>query len=146
MTEHPFAQEVRQGPRLIVSGRQGGKTSQLIQWVMNGRSIPEYPGWSRIIVCCYGIQQVITITKRLREATAGYPENAHTWDLRKAVWSLQDLNGATGRDWGNFEIAFDDVEALLYRQLPFLGMVGLGLLTITGRLATEEDLGPDVVA
>lgn len=132
-------------PRLILTGRQGGKTTQLIEWIMNGHAIDMYPGWSRVIVCCVGRDQVVQLTKRIREATAALPDSRATWDLRKAVWSLQDLAGATGYNWGTFEVAFDDVEFLLRKHLPFIDGIGLGLLTMTGRLATEEDLGPDLV-
>lgn len=37
-------------PEIITTGRGGGKTHQLAEWVKQGREIPQYPGWTRVIV------------------------------------------------------------------------------------------------
>lgn len=37
--------------KVIVNGRQSGKTYQLIQWVKDGEKTDSYPGWSRILLC-----------------------------------------------------------------------------------------------
>jgi phage terminase large subunit-like protein len=37
--------------RVIVRGRQAGKTYALIEWVKEGDKTKSYPGWSRILLC-----------------------------------------------------------------------------------------------
>lgn len=36
--------------KVIVSGRQAGKTYALVQWVKEGEQTDSYPGWSRVIL------------------------------------------------------------------------------------------------
>jgi len=36
--------------RVIVNGRQAGKTYALVQWVKEGEQTNSYPGWSRVIL------------------------------------------------------------------------------------------------
>lgn len=36
--------------KVIVSGRQAGKTYALVQWVKGGEQTDSYPGWSRVIL------------------------------------------------------------------------------------------------
>lgn len=36
--------------KVIVNGRQAGKTYALVQWVKEGEQTDSYPGWSRVIL------------------------------------------------------------------------------------------------
>lgn len=36
--------------KVIVNGRQSGKTYALVQWVREGVATDSYPGWSRVIL------------------------------------------------------------------------------------------------
>lgn len=36
--------------KVIVRGRQAGKTHDLVQWVKQGEETDSYPGWSRVIL------------------------------------------------------------------------------------------------
>lgn len=36
--------------RVIVNGRQAGKTHALMKWVKEGEETDSYPGWSRVIL------------------------------------------------------------------------------------------------
>ena len=44
---------MRDTMQVIVTGRQGGKTSAIVDWLLEGHSIAPYPGWSRVIPVSY---------------------------------------------------------------------------------------------
>ena len=37
--------------KVIVNGRQSGKTHTLVEWIKEGEETDSYPGWSRILLC-----------------------------------------------------------------------------------------------
>lgn len=122
--------------KVMVTGRQGGKTSAMIQWMLNGYSINRYPYWSRVIVCP-SITQAMHFAKRLREATEDFDENeSWVWDLRKAVWCADDLI-AVGKQYGlrDIEIGIDDAETFISRLLTGQR---LSFMTLTGELVDQE--------
>lgn len=122
--------------KVMVTGRQGGKTSAMIQWMLNGHSINHYPYWSRVIVCP-SITQVMYFSKRLREATDDLDEDERwVWDLRKAVWCVDDLV-AVGKHHGiqDIEIGIDDAEMFISRLLTGQR---LSFMTLTGELVDQE--------
>lgn len=110
---------------VTVSGRQSGKTTKMIQWLLDGHEIEEYPGWSRVIVCI-SHAEVVRISKLVRAATADWPETRRTWDLRKAIWFPTDTKG---RNPG-VEFGVDNAELFLSRLLGFTPTK----VTMTGEL------------
>lgn len=129
---------------VIVGDRQSGKTSALIDWLLEGEVIDNYPWWSRVIACTTQ-RRVVAVTdmvKRctqevfeanIRDGNKGMERTLH--DIRKAVWSLGDLQANRGRR--GIQVAFDDVEYLLEMILRCQPAV----ITLTGsvRLMGEHD-------
>jgi len=37
--------------KVIVNGRQSGKTYALVEWIKEGEETDSYPGWSRVLLC-----------------------------------------------------------------------------------------------
>lgn len=116
---------------VVVTGRQGGKTTAMIQWFLNGRPIDTYPYWSRVILCPTH-EQVVYVTNKVREATASFDENNQsTWDIRKAIWSLEDLNSVKKHHGTrDIEIGVDNMELIIEDILN--GPISFA--TMTGKL------------
>lgn len=118
---------------VVVRDRRQGKTTTLIDWLLEGKQTQDYPGWSRVIVCVH-TSMVVHTTRMLRMASDGWqlrneqllPNMRRNFqvgndlavnDLRKCVWSIDDFkHNAQGRR--DFEYAVDNVELFLQRFLP----------------------------
>jgi hypothetical protein len=85
------------------SGRRGGKTTKMVEWVRQGRKIKEYPGWSRIIVTFNESE-----AQRLREE---YELDYHQ------VYSFRDLQGMHGAHRANFDVGVDNADLILEEYL-----------------------------
>lgn len=114
---------------VILGDRQTGKTTKLVEWLIQGHAIHSYPGWSRILVCA-NHAQVRWATDAVKEMTADWPKVRSTWDLRKAVWGLGDLNGAGIRGVSReVEIAVDNLDMVVAMYLSRMPVV----VSMTGR-------------
>jgi hypothetical protein len=115
--------------KLIVSGRGFGKTTKMIEWLLEGHAIDHYPGWSRVIACADS-RQVVHVTSLVKFRTAHEHSmlSARDWDglsdtekrrlralndLRKAVWGPSDLAGPGLRGVGDVELGIDNLEHFL---------------------------------
>jgi len=122
--------------KVFLGNRQSGKTQALIDWIMEGEPTLQYPNWSRVIVCP-NHEQTVLVYKRLRKATEGVDSQEHPYvhDLRKAVWSINDLRanlrGSLSSHRGEFEIALDNADLIIREAL---GWGSPSLITITGEL------------
>jgi hypothetical protein len=107
--------------KVIALEQHQGKTTLATTWLMNGRKIDTYPGWSRILVCAQREAVVPT--------TTGLPMGP--W--KKCVFSVDDLRSATrgAIQAGTVEVAVDDVEVLIYEALR--ANIVPALITLTGR-------------
>lgn len=115
-----------------ISGRQTGKTTKLIDWLLAGEFIPDYPGWSRVIVCV-SHDEVIRLTRLVRERTTDLEDkfNPRTLtDLRKAIWSIDDLRTNQRGASRKFKYAVDDAERLFEYFLRSSPEV----ITMTGKI------------
>lgn len=115
------------GLKLIVSGRNEGKTTALIAWLLRGHPIDNYPGWSRVIVCCT-TREVVRVTDEVRRATeqgydttdgrcgiGTYSTNERALaDLRKAVWGYADLHHNMVGASRDFEYAIDNLDLVMF--------------------------------
>ena len=115
----------------MVTGRQGGKTTAMIQWLLNGKPIDKYPYWSRVILCPTH-EQVVYVTKRVHEVTALLDEDDQsTWDIRKAIWSLEDLNSVRKHHGTrDIEVGVDNMELIVENILNG----PIAFTTMTGKL------------
>ena len=88
--------------KVIVRGRQAGKTYDLVQWVKQGEETNSYPGWSRVI-----LTHSIAEAERIR--------GLYDLDYRQ-VFSAQEWRTARlGRR--PVEIAVDNAEIILASYL-----------------------------
>lgn len=118
---------------VLVDDRQRGKTTKLVQWLLEGEPRANYPGWSRIIVCP-DQGRVVFVTDMVKKFTQGewndlaqIPDDAaHSVrrravtlaNIRKAVWSLDELrNNSFGGRMEVFDYALDDAELMLGQYL-----------------------------
>ena len=131
--------------QVIVRGRNEGKTTELIEWLLEGKQQEGYPGWSRAIVCTTPTMIMVCDRMIKERAHAGsirfdqMLKGANTSqaeldrivnDIRKSVWGLRDYRfNASGMR--QFEFAIDDAEMLLSEIL-----VGRqpSVITMTGEL------------
>lgn len=131
----PSADQRRDGPMVLARPRQNGKTSELIQWLINGHRVEDWPGWSRVIVTPTTHQQKIMLNRWAQQVDPLIPGG-----LSKVVITAAELhNRAPGkRIQASIEIGFDDVDTFLWSTLSVLPDV----ITMTARpVATLP--GPD---
>lgn len=122
--------------QVLVRDRQEGKTSALIAWLLKGTLKREYPGWSRVIVCA-DTREVVRLTALVRKESQSIVNN-HEWkhslsvlyDLRKCVWSVDDLRHNYG--YSDFDYAIDNLDLLIMYQLGLHARPDL--VTMTGKL------------
>lgn len=117
--------------KVIVGERRTGRTTKLIDWLLQGREQSHYPYWSRVIVCpTHNMVRYTTnsVLRRIGElkwdpCSAMLP-HLHTCpdqhqsvlaDVKKAVWGLNDLMGRfRGMTHGGmFEYAVDDYDQMM---------------------------------
>ena len=95
----------------VVVGEQGtGKTDALIKWLLEGRAIPDYPGWSRAIVTNTSKDAALLIN-RVRTATCYWPDVRAAYDVRKAVWTRRELRSMVGLH--GVEYALENLDLLI---------------------------------
>lgn len=101
--------------RVIVNGRQAGKTYSLVQWVKDGEETDSYPGWSRVI-----LSHTLAEADRLRRL--------YELDYRQ-VFSVEEWRSARLGP-KRVDIAVDNADLVLatyLQQMP-------SALSITGRV------------
>jgi hypothetical protein len=115
--------------KIVIGPRRSGRTSVALEWLLQGKPMKGYPGWSRVIVCATN-NMVVHTTRELRILTQEWdvfaehnephldcphgalcPGNAQSspfrydsrtlTDLRKAVWDLNDLRSSRGTHWSH---------------------------------------------
>ena len=119
----------------IIQGDRGlGKTTALIEWLLEGYAIPAYPGWSRVIVCL-NHEQTTHVTARLRRATEEWNEQEPTtWDVRKCVWDLSDMRSGLRGVSRVVEVGFDNFDV----YLRLLGLPPLTIVTVSETVEVEH--------
>lgn len=125
--------------QVFVSGRQTGKTTALIDWLLDGHEVDMYPYWSRVIVCV-SQNAVLHTQKMLYDRTHHLLKGDDTIDwpihqMRKCVWHRRDLMGGINRGRPRalkhqFEVAVDDLDLFM---MEMFGQP-VDLATMTGEL------------
>lgn len=101
--------------KVVVNGRQSGKTFQVVQWLKEGVETDSYPGWSRVLLC-HSIEEA----DRLRKD--------YDLDYRQ-VFSVREWQGAhLGRK--PVEVALDNADLVLAHLLG----QHPSYITMTGRV------------
>jgi hypothetical protein len=133
--ESPPTDRRMDGPMVIARPRGRGKTSELIQWLVNGHLVQGWPGWSRLIVVADERMQksmMDTWNHQVRPLVPG--------GLGKVVITAAELHNRVPGTRINqgIQVAFDDIDALLWATLGLLPDV----MTMTARPVASLP-GPD---
>jgi len=88
--------------RVIVNGRQAGKTHALVQWVKEGEQTDSYPGWTRVI-----------LTHSLEEAQR--LRNLYDLEYRQVFSMGEWKNARLGRK--PVDVAVDNVDMILAHMI-----------------------------
>lgn len=118
---------------VYVRGRRWGKTTKTIEWVEQGKRVPHYPFWDRVIVTPTreeAIRLRDMLSKRALERGDADPQGLQ---YNRVYYAEEWQRAYVGRDWQG-EIALDNAEWLftqMFRQTP-------SLVTMTGRLLPDS--------
>lgn len=107
---------------VIVRDRQLGKTTELVRWLLGGRAINAWPGWSRVLVVA-DAQRAVWTSRHFHEADQWLRVNGLPPGLQKIV--------LTARDWRNrrpgsdrlITWALDDAEQIIAQYFDGLPAV-----------------------
>lgn len=116
----------------LVDDRHSGKTTKLMQWLIEGKVIEEYPGWSRALVLL-STQQLLFVREAYPGADQILRERGCPGGLGKVLLSRGDIRGYL-RGQPRVELAVDDAEEL------FAEMLGIrpAVVSVNGELAHDE--------
>lgn len=111
--------------RVLIAGRQEGKTTKLMAWVNEGIAVERYPGWSRIAV--------VANRQRHNQLKSEYWRLIEDFDHR--VYTFDDIK--EGR-FPSKETVYriDDLDAFLPIMFPNMCLDGF---TITAKGWDEDD-------
>lgn len=117
--------------KVLVGSRQSGRTTKLVEWLLDGKEQQGYPQWSRVILCATNNQVIwlhrfiqdeikrlnwiVECEQCLPHLTNNCVKHHHhvMTQIRKAVWGFNDFQtNARGRR--DFEYGIDDAEEFLF--------------------------------
>lgn len=134
--------------KLIVSGRGEGKTTALVAWLLRGRPIDNYPGWSRVIVC-HDKHEVDRLKREVFAAvgkTRFSPSHVTLEDrgmddlLHKTVWRYAEIPMNTLGADANFEYAIDNLDIAMYTDVLSRVSKPPAFATITATVFTPQEV------
>lgn len=118
-----------EGLKVVIAPRRGGKTTQLLDWVLAGKEVDGYPGWSRVLVV-----HSIEMERHLRRMIVEY--SGLPWvdiDFTHRVYAWVEWKKAQGVH-PDTEVMIDNVEFLLPRMPGHLEGFSVSGQIITGGL------------
>lgn len=109
---------------VLVRDRNEGKTTKLVEWVLNGRFLVQAPGWSRLLVTMESVREKERIQRLINKTAHEWGLHEPTYDsnvrevihgLKKTVFSYTEVQGGAfrGMDMSRIEYCVDNVERLL---------------------------------
>jgi hypothetical protein len=101
----------------LLGGRQEGKTTRLIEWLLQGESIEPWPGWSRVLVVTTAAL-IDPIKDNFKAADQQLRDDGCVGGLGKVVLSVGDY-AITRLRLSDVEVAVDNAEDLIAQQLGF---------------------------
>jgi hypothetical protein len=105
---------------ITVRGRQEGKTTEIIEWVLEGHPIPAYPFWSRI-VRTHSIQEGVRIWDILR------PRLEELTGPQMPPFIVYTHNERIVGQHPSVEVGIDNLDLYLAQKFG-----NVGLVTMTG--------------
>lgn len=126
MGRYPPRARHRAGLSAVLSDQLGGKTTQLIDWLIDGDPIDSWPSWSRVLIVPDG-EQRRNIVSRFQVANLTLRDKGCTGGLGKIVLTVGDY-ALTRLRLADVEVAVDNADHLVEQ------MIGLrpDLVSMTG--------------
>ena len=110
--------------KVLIAGRQEGKTTKLMNWVYGGVKVQRYPGWSRVAI----------VSNRLRHTHLKDEYWRQIEDFDHRVYTLDDIRD--GRFPSNETLyRLDDLDSILPMLFPNMRLDGF---TITAEAWEDE--------
>jgi hypothetical protein len=101
----------------LLAGRQEGKTTRLIEWLLQGERIDSWPSWSRVLIVAEA-RQIEPIRSNYTAADQQLREQGCVGGLGKVVLSVGSYSLHRLR-LSDVEVAVDNAEDLITQQLGF---------------------------
>lgn len=127
-----------QGPTVFVSGRQGGKTTALIEWFMLGFRTAGYPGWSRVMLAA-STERCWSFMRRIERHWEFHTLQSADPNIRSILrHSIMVATPESLRGLGDVEIGVDDTEDVLRLMLGTRNPISF--VTMTGELYSPRQV------
>jgi hypothetical protein len=127
----------------LLAGRREGKTTQLIEWLLQGESIEPWPGWSRVLIVTTA-KLIDPIRDNFRAADQQLRDRGCVGGLGKVVLSVGSYPLHRLR-LSDVEVAVDNAEDLITQQLGFrpdvVSMTGVPFGADTAHAPYKDPLG-----
>lgn len=115
MGRYPARARHRAGLSAVLAERQGGKTTQLIEWLLNGEPINAWPSWSRVLIMPEK-QQVTDLVRRFQVADQTLRDKGCIGGLAKVALAVGDY-ALTRLRLADVEVAVDNADHLVEQVL-----------------------------
>jgi hypothetical protein len=109
--------------KAIVGDRRSGKTTALVKWLVEGHEIPEYPGWSRVIVVAT-VNELKLLDSEVKQFGRKPDEEWEPKPYMKCVLHMREFLDNRGafryvRGESRVEAAFDNLDHAFEEVLGF---------------------------
>jgi hypothetical protein len=132
MGRYPARTRVRAGLRALLAERQEGKTTQLVDWLVDGDPIDKWPSWSRVLIVPEK-QQLMNIVSRFQVANHALRDKGCPGGLQKVILTAGGY-ALTRLRLADVEVAVDNAEQLIEMQLG----IRPDLVSMTGSVFGAE--------
>lgn len=120
MGRYPARSREREQLRVVLTERQQGKTTQLVEWLLGGEPIDAWPSWSRVLI--------VHDSRRLTYILDHFRAEQQELFRKGCPGGLGKIVMGGGRDGfvvqrlrlADVEVAVDDAEELIRQQLGFM--------------------------
>jgi len=114
-------------PRVMAQDRQQGKTSALVDWLLDGHVVDGWPGWSRVIVFVDAKRQMDVTRTHNHRVVGLVPGGLGKVGVTVSEWARFQHGLARGIEW-----ALDDADAFIAERM---GMPNV--MTMTARAVDD---------
>jgi hypothetical protein len=115
MGRYPARSRHHAGLLALLAERQEGKTTQLIDWLLDGETIDKWPSWSRVLIVP-NPRQMEDIVSRFRAADQELRDKGCPGGLGKVILTAGGY-ALTRLRLADVEVAVDNAEMLIEQQL-----------------------------
>jgi hypothetical protein len=105
----------REGLRVVLAGRQEGKTTRLIEWLIGGEPLDKWPSWSRVLITHESALPYLR-SSQFHAADAELRKKGCIGGLGKIVLTVGDY-AITRLRLADVEVAVDNAEEMIAQQI-----------------------------